>query len=107
MIRFKSEYELNGSINFLDTILTGNTVDNTITVQWFRKETASDRLLNFKSWPQVSFKHNLVNNMARRVISATTAHSANYPTHRRKKRTNSSSPCRYPTILELKLWKDD
>ena len=70
-IRFTNEYEVNGSINFLDTTLTRNTLDKTITVQWFRKETASDRLLNFESCHQASIKRNLVKNMAGRVISTT------------------------------------
>ena len=70
-IRFTSEYEANGNINFLDTTLTRNTVDKSIDVQWFRKETASDRLLNFESCHQASIKRNLVKNMAVRMISTT------------------------------------
>ena len=68
-IRFTGKYEVNGSINFLDTTLARNAVDKTITVHWFRKETASDRLLNFESCNQASIKRNLVRNMAGRVIS--------------------------------------
>ena len=70
-IRFTSEYEVNDSINFLDTTLTRNTMDKSINVQWFRKETASDRLLNFESCHQALIKRNLVKNMAVRIISTT------------------------------------
>ena len=44
---------------------------NDLNVRWFRKEIASDRLLNFESCHQASIKRNLVKNMAVRIISTT------------------------------------
>ena len=47
-IRFTSEYENYDKINFLDTTLTKQTINDEqeIKVRWFRKDTATDRLLS-------------------------------------------------------------
>ena len=45
-IRFSYEYQKDGSIHFLDTTLIRKE-DPTIDVRWYRKNTASDRLLNY------------------------------------------------------------
>jgi hypothetical protein len=69
-IRFTSEYERSGKINFLDTTLSRKDNDN-INIRWFRKDTASDRLLNYNSCHQKSIKDNIINNMTRRIIETT------------------------------------
>jgi predicted GIY-YIG superfamily endonuclease len=69
-IRFTFEYENQGKINFLDTTLTRNN-DNKVSVRWFRKETATDRLLNYHSHHHISIKRNIIKNMASRIIQTT------------------------------------
>jgi hypothetical protein len=44
-----------------------------IKIRWFRKETASDRLLNYESCPAKSIKANIVKNMTTRIIQTTEA----------------------------------
>ena len=66
-IRFTFEYEKEASISFLDTKLSRN-IDDTIKIRWFRKDTASDRLLNYHSAHHKSIKRNIVSNMATRII---------------------------------------
>jgi hypothetical protein len=72
-IRFTSEYEQNDKINFLDTELTRINKNNQMKIKtrWFRKETASDRLLNYESCHGKSIKTNIVKNMATRIIQTT------------------------------------
>lgn len=70
-IKFTHEYEDNQQLNYLDTTLTRNTIEKRINVRWFRKETASDRLLNYRSCHQPSIKRNMMKNMAQRIISTT------------------------------------
>jgi hypothetical protein len=66
-IRFTFEYENEASINFLDTKLTRG-IDDAIKIRWFRKETASDRILNYHSAHHKSIKRNIVVNMATKII---------------------------------------
>ena len=70
-IKFTMEYEKNKTINFLDTVLSRNDIDNSIHIRWFRKETAADRLLNYNSCHHKSIKTNIVTNMTSRIISTT------------------------------------
>ena len=66
-IRFTFEYEKNERLSFLDTLLSRHNNEK-IKIRWFRKETASDRLLNYHSAHQKSIKQNIVSNMATRII---------------------------------------
>jgi hypothetical protein len=66
-IRFTYEYEKDGKINFLDTTVSRNDNDN-IGIRWYRKETASDRLLNYHSCHHKSIKQNIINNMTSKII---------------------------------------
>ncbi|CAF5009225.1 unnamed protein product, partial [Rotaria sp. Silwood1] len=72
-IRFTHEYEQDDKINFLDTTLTRFNKQNQIKIKirWFRKETASHRLLNYGSCHGKSIKTNIVKNMATRIIQTT------------------------------------
>ncbi|CAF4741716.1 unnamed protein product, partial [Rotaria sp. Silwood2] len=72
-IRFTSEFEKNNKLNFLDTTLTRYIKNNEVKlgVRWFRKETASDRLLNYDSSHGKSIKSNIVKNMTTRILEAT------------------------------------
>ena len=68
-IKFTMEYERNKTINFLDTTVSRNDIDNHIHIRWFRKETAADRLLNYNSCHHKSIKRNIVTGMTSRIIS--------------------------------------
>ena len=57
-IKFTFEYEKNGQLNFLDTTVTRNSDENKLDIKWFRKETASDRLLHFDSSHHHNHKRN-------------------------------------------------
>ncbi|CAF3946895.1 unnamed protein product [Rotaria sp. Silwood1] len=72
-IRFTSKYEENNQINFLDTTLTRINKDNQmkIKIRWFRKITASDRLLNYESCHGKSIKTNIIKNMTTRILQTT------------------------------------
>jgi hypothetical protein len=72
-IRFTCEYEDTNSINFLETSLTKHVVNNQlqVKVRWFRKQTASDRLLHYQSCHGKSIKTNIVKNMTTRIIQTT------------------------------------
>ncbi|CAF4045091.1 unnamed protein product [Rotaria sp. Silwood1] len=72
-IRFTSEYEKNKSISFLDTKLTKlvNNSQPQIKIRWFRKDTASDLLLNYQSCHSNATKTNIVKNMTTRIIQTT------------------------------------
>jgi hypothetical protein len=65
-IHFTYEYEQNNKINFFDAALTRINKQNQmkIKMRWFRKETASNRLLNYESYHGKSMKTNIVRNMA-------------------------------------------
>ncbi len=69
-IRFTHEYEKFGKINFLDTTLSRNDNEN-IGIRWFRKETASDRLLNYHSCHHKTIKQNIISNMTSKIIQTT------------------------------------
>jgi predicted GIY-YIG superfamily endonuclease len=66
-IRFTHEYETNGSINFLDTTLS-KTNNGNISIRWYRKDTAADRLLNYNSHHHKSIKINIIKNMTAKII---------------------------------------
>ena len=71
-IRFTSEFEQSDKINYLDTTLTKTTINNeTLKIRWFRKDTAADRLLNYKSSHGKSIKNNIVKNMTTRILETT------------------------------------
>jgi hypothetical protein len=72
-IKFTYEFENNNKINFLDTTLTKQTINNElqIKIRWFRKDSAADRLLNYHSSHGKSIKENIVKNMTRRIIQTT------------------------------------
>ncbi|CAF5130122.1 unnamed protein product, partial [Rotaria sp. Silwood1] len=72
-IHFTHEYEQDDKINFLDTTLIRFNKQNQIKIKirWFRKETASHRLLNYGSCHGKSIKTNIVKNMATRIIQTT------------------------------------
>ncbi|CAM4845408.1 unnamed protein product [Rotaria magnacalcarata] len=72
-IRFTYEYEKKNKINFLDTTITKEIINNKqeIKIRWFRKETAADRFLNYRSSHNKSVKTNIVKNMTQRIIKTT------------------------------------
>ncbi|CAF4083756.1 unnamed protein product, partial [Rotaria sordida] len=70
-IKFTYEFEKDKKLNYLDTTLSRNTVDKAIDLKWFRKDTASDRLLHFESAHHTSIKFNIIKNMATRIINTT------------------------------------
>ncbi|CAF1290674.1 unnamed protein product [Didymodactylos carnosus] len=72
-IRFTYEFEQNDKISFLDTTLSRRNEGDQmkIKVRWFRKTTAADRLLNYKSSHSKSIKNNIVKNMATRILKTT------------------------------------
>jgi uncharacterized FlaG/YvyC family protein len=70
-IKFTYEFEANKQLNYLDTTLTRNTEEKRIDVKWFRKDTASDRLLHYESGHHKSIKLNIIKNMATRIINIT------------------------------------
>lgn len=70
-IRFTHEYQKDDKINFLDTTLSKDKNGN-INIRWFRKDTASDRLLNYNSNHSPSIKVNLIHNMTTKIIQTTT-----------------------------------
>ncbi|CAF2990126.1 unnamed protein product [Rotaria sp. Silwood2] len=70
-IKFTYEYEKKNQLNYLDTTLTRNTTTNRIDIQWYRKDTASDRFLNYQSCHQQSIKKNIIKNMTERIITTT------------------------------------
>ena len=69
-IRFTFEYEVKNKINFLDTTVARRDIDNQIRtkVRWFRKDTATDRLLNYDSCHSKAIKNNIVKNMTTRIL---------------------------------------
>ncbi|CAF1545313.1 unnamed protein product [Adineta ricciae] len=69
-IKFTYEFESNNKISFLDTTVKRQSKDNHIkvNVRWFRKQTASDRFLNYESDHGRSIKRNLVQNMTTRIL---------------------------------------
>ena len=48
-MKFKSELEDNNKLNFLDTAITRNKGSNKIDIIWYRRPTAWNTLLNYKS----------------------------------------------------------
>jgi len=71
-IKLTCEYEKNGQLNFLDTTVSRNPIEKKLEVRWFRKETASDRLLHFNSSHHYSIKLNIIRTMVQRIINTTT-----------------------------------
>ena len=67
-IRFTYEFEKNGCINFLDTTLSKNNNKDNISIRWYRKDTAADRLLNYNSSHHKSIKINIIKNMTSKII---------------------------------------
>lgn len=65
-IRFTVEYEIENKINFLDITLIRN--NNKIITNWFRKTTASGRLLNYLSDHPFKMKNNIVVSLIKRVL---------------------------------------
>lgn len=70
-IKFTHEFENNRKLNYLDTTLTRNTIRKTIDVKWFRKDSASDRLLHYESSHHESIKRNIIKNMTTKIIDIT------------------------------------
>lgn len=65
-IQFTIEFEdENNSVSFLDTRLYR--IDNTVHLDWHRKQTASDKLIHFKSDHPVQIKINCIKEMKNRV----------------------------------------
>jgi hypothetical protein len=70
-IKFTHEFETNKQLNYLDTTVTRNTLEKRLDIKWFRKDTASDRLLHFESGHNKSIKLNIIKNMTMRIINTT------------------------------------
>ena len=70
-IKFTYEYEKSRQLNFLDITVTRNLDTKKLEIRWFRKETASDRLLHFDSSHHHSIKLNIMENMTYRIINTT------------------------------------
>jgi len=65
-IQFTAEVENGLRLNFLD--MTIHKVDNKLITNWYKKETSSNRILNFLSADPYHFKFNIAQSFARRVI---------------------------------------
>ena len=70
-IKFTHEFEKNCQLNYLDTTLTRNIAEQRIDVKWYRKDTASDRVLHYESGHQTSIKVNIIKNMTEKIINTT------------------------------------
>ena len=66
-IKFTYEYEENGRINFLDTTLSKSS-DGKIDMKWYRKDSATDRLLNYNSYHDKAVKLNIIKNMTSKIL---------------------------------------
>lgn len=66
-IKFTIEKEVNGSIPFLDVLLTRE--GERITTNWYSKPVASGRILNYLSAHPVSMKHNVALAFVKRAIN--------------------------------------
>ena len=98
-IKFTCEYEQNSSLNFLDTTVSRNILENKLETRWFRKETASDRLLHYESNHHRSMRVNVIKNMVRRIVSTTT--NAKQQQEDLKQLKNMLLKSKYPkTIIE-------
>ena len=62
-IKFTYRYESNGKINFLDT-----TLSKTVDINWYTKDSAADRLLNYNSYHDKSVKLNIIKNMTSKIL---------------------------------------
>ena len=65
-LQFTFELEQDESINFLDMTLIRN--NNMIITNWFRKQTLSDRVINYSSNHPTQQKKNIVFNLVDRAI---------------------------------------
>ena len=70
-IKFTYEFESNNKLSYLDTTLTKNITNKKIDIKWYRKETATDRLLHYESGHHQSIKTNLIKNITTRIINTT------------------------------------
>ena len=70
-IKFTHEFESNKQLNYLDTTLTKNIEETRIDLKWYRKDTATDRLLHYESCHHKSIKVNIIKNMATRITNIT------------------------------------
>ena len=70
-IKFTYVFEVDQRLNYLDITLTRNIEEKRIDVKWFRKDTETDRLLNYESGHHNSIKLNIIKNMATRIINTT------------------------------------
>ena len=93
-IKFTFEYEKDGKVNFLDTSLSHGS-NNNIHTRWYRKLTASDRLLNYNSHQHQSIKMNLIKNMTPTTIE--TSKSINEQKEDIKKLRNLLSKSNHPS----------
>ena len=66
-IKFTFEYEKDGKVDFCDTSLSHGS-NNNIHTRWYRKLTASDRLLNYNSHHHQSIEINLIKSMTSTII---------------------------------------
>ncbi|XP_036317400.1 uncharacterized protein LOC118732373 [Rhagoletis pomonella] len=66
-IKFTIEVEKEGKLPFLDTLVIRR--NNEITIDWYKKPTASGRLVNFNSKQERRIIVNIANNFVRRVLS--------------------------------------
>ncbi|XP_055539553.1 uncharacterized protein LOC129726638 [Wyeomyia smithii] len=70
-LQFTMEKETNNQLPFLDTLVIRNT-DQSINTEWFSKNIASGRLLNYFSFHPMHTKMNVARNFIKRVIQITT-----------------------------------
>ncbi|CAF1102548.1 unnamed protein product, partial [Didymodactylos carnosus] len=73
-LKFIFEFEKNNQLPFLDVLIAIDKVNKKFTTSWFRKETASNYLLNFHSNHNSAIKNNIVKNMTNRVLVANNGH---------------------------------
>lgn len=66
-LQFTMETEVDGKIPFLDVLLIRNT-DNTISTDWYKKPSSSDRILNFLSSHPMHQKINIIKNLTKKCI---------------------------------------
>lgn len=68
-IKFTTEKEIDGKINFLDITLIRR--ENKITTQWYQKNTSSGRYLNHASSAPKTLKKNVIANLTSRALQFT------------------------------------
>ncbi|CAF1628364.1 unnamed protein product, partial [Didymodactylos carnosus] len=66
-LKFEMEFEKNHCITFLDVCIKFNSDEVRLETNWYRKPTASKRLLHYESDHSQAMKKNIATNMIKRI----------------------------------------